>query len=356
MIVKKVIKHFLRNSLDSGVHINVKDCINNRHYIERIKCSKCRQICDAEAINADCTIELDKCIDCNICSSVCPTQTIRPPYSLIESIKHSFLGESNLVFIACNYSEFSSKDIVVTCIASLPWELLVILMSKGYLCIRTGECNKCKFRELRQNRLEELKVHTSKIFFEKHIGFNDINPKEYTRRELANYFRMRIINDVAFNPFQHNNTKSNSLYYRKLLINVLTDNNYLREILRWTKPQFGEKCWGCCLCADVCPTGALFSGNGTLYFIPWRCTECGICLSYCPEGAISGYESCDSYPHGKGYVLIKSNLTKCGNCGHVMKKWKNKYRCLYCGESINDGHRVNRTICDCAYDDDSHRS
>ena len=47
-----------------------------------------------------------------------------------------------------------------------------------------------------------------------------------------------------------------------------------------------EKCAGCGVCLDACPTGAL-SLEEIARIDPKRCIGCGRCLEVCPQGAIS---------------------------------------------------------------------
>ena len=47
-----------------------------------------------------------------------------------------------------------------------------------------------------------------------------------------------------------------------------------------------EKCVGCGLCQDNCPTGAVVLGE-VARIDPKRCIGCGLCAERCPQGAIS---------------------------------------------------------------------
>ncbi len=46
-----------------------------------------------------------------------------------------------------------------------------------------------------------------------------------------------------------------------------------------------EKCTGCGICTDVCPTEAIIIENGKAE-ITLGCIDCGACPRVCPEGSI----------------------------------------------------------------------
>lgn len=48
-----------------------------------------------------------------------------------------------------------------------------------------------------------------------------------------------------------------------------------------------ERCTGCHVCVDICPTGVLAQNDGKAYLAyPERCTYCSACEDRCPEDAI----------------------------------------------------------------------
>ncbi len=56
----------------------------------------------------------------------------------------------------------------------------------------------------------------------------------------------------------------------------------------WTLPQIDqERCTGCGICVERCPTSAVevIDGHATIVR-PRACTFCEICETYCPTGAI----------------------------------------------------------------------
>lgn len=56
-----------------------------------------------------------------------------------------------------------------------------------------------------------------------------------------------------------------------------------------TKIQFpkvlAEKCTGCGICIDICPTGALSLENGKAFVTTDNCRNCKVCMRACPENA-----------------------------------------------------------------------
>jgi ferredoxin len=69
-------------------------------------------------------------------------------------------------------------------------------------------------------------------------------------------------------------------------------NARIREIERGHPPlKFlaivdAEKCTGCGMCMDACPTGAALLKE-VVRIDPKRCVGCGCCVEICPQGALS---------------------------------------------------------------------
>jgi Fe-S-cluster-containing hydrogenase component 2 len=54
--------------------------------------------------------------------------------------------------------------------------------------------------------------------------------------------------------------------------------------IAWVKV---DRCAGCGVCADTCPSGAITMKDGKAYVEDRICTGCGDCVEMCPEGAIT---------------------------------------------------------------------
>ena len=49
-------------------------------------------------------------------------------------------------------------------------------------------------------------------------------------------------------------------------------------------------CIGCCICAKICPKGAIVVKDNVAVIDPMKCVNCGICASKCPQKAINKVE------------------------------------------------------------------
>jgi Fe-S-cluster-containing hydrogenase component 2 len=47
-----------------------------------------------------------------------------------------------------------------------------------------------------------------------------------------------------------------------------------------------ERCTGCEICVDICPTGAISMIDGKAWIDTNQCNDCGQCVQNCPQGAI----------------------------------------------------------------------
>jgi Fe-S-cluster-containing hydrogenase component 2 len=47
-----------------------------------------------------------------------------------------------------------------------------------------------------------------------------------------------------------------------------------------------DLCLGCGLCAQTCPTGAIYLSWDHAEIDQSRCNQCHLCLDFCPQGAI----------------------------------------------------------------------
>ncbi|MDA8424937.1 MAG: 4Fe-4S binding protein [Treponema sp.] len=61
-----------------------------------------------------------------------------------------------------------------------------------------------------------------------------------------------------------------------------------------------EKCAGCSLCVESCPTEAISVKSGPASIDPERCIDCGECVRVCPRGARTAVSDCLSMIEGYG--------------------------------------------------------
>ena len=332
MLGKLILKQTIKSAEADSISIDYGRCINNTGYEKT--CRVCEDVCPEKAITKNGFLDPGICIACNSCSTVCPVQAIYPARSLIDTLDGSMQSDSENVVISCSRCGSNCGYYKVDCIGSVAWELYAALSLSKNIIMQTGVCDTCEKAAVKNLLTDKLRTFGGDDFWKNKISVVSSSCKgrdRYTRREIFEFAARKSGRKIKNISIMDYKKYSGMPFYRGYLIGKIRKAGEPAHEFNWWIPVFSDKCWGCGLCADICPNEAMIKVNEEMYIVPWLCTQCGICENYCPDGAISGYEKCDFDPLSQKYIKLNINKVMCSECGHAMRKRKGRYRCLYCG-------------------------
>lgn len=324
--------------------VDISSCINCKQ--KKMKCTVCKDICtegvyDKTVKNPD----WDKCGNCNLCVSACPSRSIGSSTSNLEKFFKAVDENGDILSISCDNSSKKSS-LKVECIAALPWEFLLYILMKKKIIINSKECFNCDNKEcialIQENLSKILNIigeekFNNRVFFNVHM--EEIEVKKYSRRELIGLVVENSKKSAAkLIPKFVEEDYSTGLLYRFVLNKEIVRNNHEAygdsiKSLKWNVPFFSEKCWGCGICIKICPQQALSLNeedeNVYISMQPLKCNNCGVCSVVCLDKAIEG----------QGYVEIKNlmpirivdlKVNKCSRCNRIIKVDEKNNICVGC--------------------------
>lgn len=346
---QKIVERILSNVAKNYIIFDDR-CVFLKH--KKSDCNLCVNYCSTEAIRLNritkkVSIDPDKCIECSICTAICPTEVFKPTHSSEQEIftKGKTLLELNKSLeVKCIQVEevISDRILEVNCLGSIHQAHILGLIALGADTIhfRHADCQKCeaKFgRELISKTVQEVNnlLHPYKekttiqitsgtepaAFFSDSENIENLLTDEndiekISRREFFTSLIKKGQYSVAYSlnlvlRDDKQSTKKRRDYAdkylpakRKLLLSVLNnlaspDDTFIdtTELTGVTDLEIkSNQCSVCPTCSNFCPTGALSRTevkdkrgkvtNATLFFNSSHCTKCGLCLAACFTNAI----------------------------------------------------------------------
>ncbi|GBF11099.1 4Fe-4S dicluster domain-containing protein [Tepidibacillus infernus] len=344
------------------VQIQEKSCIN---YANRKKvCNECVANCPTNAIQLNDQVpELNhsKCVNCGACIGACPVfaiDHIQKPYQEI----YRQIEEFPLSKITCDQAENIQKGIKLPCYLYLDQHLLLAFTKgKEKVSFYIGKCQTCEKVgfDLIQKHFARLEQELALVYRKVKIDLtaeeiqeaDDVVFQGITRRELLQNFSIRNIRKMMFAEKDQNEElkrvtdsekqgkKERNLFKRKKLnqyLQLLSTSRHNKTTLpfgQFLKIESIDKCRGCTICEQICPTEAIKwknEGNQSkLVFSTQDCIACQRC-SACPEQSIT-YQSVklDEYVQ-EPKVLITLWLKECSQCGQAFKTATEEETCEFC--------------------------
>ncbi len=330
MLIKKI---FTKVAEDHPVILS-DNCINNVQ--RRFSCSVCADSCH-ENVFTEYGPRFDKCTNCNLCLVTCPAQAILPPVFLMQQIISNIEAKKENVYVYCHKRD-GKGDININCLASLPWEIYTALALNKEVVFSLLPCKQCEYTATVTPLLNKIKETMGEDFFREHFSSsnNAIDDRTMSRREMFHSLKKDLWSAFDYIIPDTNTFNPGGLFYREFLLKklLLPENNQIG--CSWKTPIFNNNCWGCGLCATVCPNKAITTfekdnDEQCLVHIPWRCTQCGLCAKYCQDNCISGWKLLEKSVLVQQKVYIDINAEYCPECKKTMKPVDNGYFCYYCG-------------------------
>lgn len=322
--------------------LSLSRCINRNQ--KHLACSACMKICpkgvyDKEQKKAP---KWEECQSCGLCVTACPSRCIEP--SPVNIKRHLLLAEkTGDIVLSCMRAETKSGH-QEACLALLPWEFMAYLALGGRLILNLKPCRDCPHEdclELLNHQLSQLRRFLGDETYEARVKrcfdtleeaqTGSVNRRDFFRSMMHGGQKASVLvwNDIA-------GTKVDAMIYRRLLARRVREmvKQEKKPSFRMQLPWLKESCFGCGICALLCPNGAIEigeekDGKRPVYITPHKCTGCGVCKAVCRDGSIEEICSVD-VPHLDRLVLARVETRSCTQCGRAISPRKEETQCIAC--------------------------
>lgn len=308
MIRDKVIGSF--EAIADIIKIDQSRCLRMR--FNRSECKKCLVCCNANAINIDDSLTINRkaCSECMLCVSECPSGALQIDSSDFFSAIAK-LREISQPVLSCNIRHGLQSHVKVSCLGFLSEEHIIALsvFTKKPLQINLTQCGDCRngfIMDVFKKRLHAVSAKTYINIYEKikpvevitDLHYQDI---PYDRRGFfmaVKNFTIQKTVGLLDNAARNESVSAYSV--KKLppknemlnkMLPVVTNEIY-RDLIRnyYYNITANESCNNCFACVGMCPTGALKilskESSSELSFKTSLCSGCGLCEDFCINNAI----------------------------------------------------------------------
>ncbi|MBN2471300.1 MAG: 4Fe-4S binding protein [Anaerolineae bacterium] len=302
---------------DQTPQLDENHCLNFLHN-RAGRCTACVEACPVEAIQVGPVPVIDggACLACDACTAVCPTAALqgqRAPLAVWRDALKQEEGGAVFVCRAVGGGQFEAARI--PCASALTPELLIGLGLEGrtQVTVFTAECAACPVQatlEQAHRAIADARAFLALLGIDLAVRLEEGRPPvaEVQPRPAAAVSRRGFLS-ALWNPPVSRSRPDDSLdelaetgigWRRALLLNALlrhvpadTEVTLPSQPGLWGAYEVDEeRCMGCQMCTQFCPTGALAStvdeesGDVALWFSAARCTACGLCERVCFKDAL----------------------------------------------------------------------
>jgi ferredoxin len=283
-------------------------------------------------VNGAIQIDMNRCVDCGICATVCPTGAIEAQaptnIELLAQIKTKIAENRSITFACAKYGKTtraSTNRIQVNCLGRLDESVLLAALVEGASSVNLidamcGDCPQAIGRQV----VEQAVARTNALALalgipaQIHLGtYCSPDPEPVSSSAVGEGVSRRVffehlmretmkatVTTVTTILAEQETPPSPSLSKGKLPVRVPLNRRLLLTTMRkikipvttewsgglWAQLQITEKCSGCQACVFFCPTGALIKietpGQHGVSFRPAVCTGCGLCQMICYQKAV----------------------------------------------------------------------
>jgi ferredoxin len=308
--------HKLANALnkiaDRTPNFDASICLNQLHQ-QAGQCTACADSCPVNAIELAPTPQFDPnaCLACDVCAAVCPDGALlgqRSPIKIWHEVRQ-FAPENTAVLVCRAVEAGQFAAIRIPCIGGLAPEFYISLTLTGIneFIIHTAECETCplsKSLAQAQAAIDEACRFLNRLGYnldvKQHFGTPSTDktaslpPLSMSRRGFFNLFT-----NPVDTPTPDDLMIAGVGWRRALLLNELLRVSTTTEVMLssqdgcWATLEVDERCIGCQLCVQFCPTGALTAtvndhdSTVALSFCAARCVACGLCERVCFKRALT---------------------------------------------------------------------
>ncbi len=330
------------NALEDHPSLSLSHCINRKQ--KHLSCTACMDICPKGVYDRKQKTppEWNACQNCGLCVSACPSRCIAPSPS--NAKRHLLLAEkTGEIVLSCRRAENAAGH-VEECLSLVPWEMLAYLALGGKLILNLRLCRDCPMDaclDLLEEQLYKLKCFLGEEAYAQHVNvcFDSLPPVQgegMSRRAFFSALRhggqktaALVVNDLV-------GEKVDAMIYRRLLASRVREmaQRNAQFSCRMALPWIKKECFGCGICALLCPNGAIGVGEEqegvrSIYITPHKCTGCGVCKEVCRDGCIEQI-GLMQLPHMDRLLLAQVSSCSCEDCGRAISPRKGETLCVLC--------------------------
>lgn len=317
------------------------NCLNKKKPYPK-ECRLCIQFCPHSAINDKKDIAIDKCTECGICMTVCPSD------GFVDRDMNNFghyLFNSEKIILHCPLAEPVGYEIA--CLGMLDrdvWTTMLLLGDSKEVKILTGDCGQCDDRQacaISVAYLKEilpawpdhppLKIEVLPLLEALDEEMEDESKR--SKKEAKKEKKQKSVEDIRGNTSLREQGKAK---LRSFLPALEAEETYdtpkarlwLAEALEknpekkvpYKTIKANDNCTSCAVCTKICPQGALQmdqkDGKHRLIYEPLKCVQCSRCVEICGPKALR-FELIDfSYRLLSGKILLNEDFARfCTQCG-----------------------------------------